>query len=73
MYRPSIRYSHPILAWEYDQRNKLEAAEFEWYLKYARSVGEPILELACGTGRLTIPLRGACGQLLCHGDDRRDV
>jgi SAM-dependent methyltransferase len=54
------RYSHDALAWEYDYRhNKLAPGELEWYLKYARLTGGPILELACGTGRLLIAIAQA--------------
>ena len=54
------RYSHDALAWEYDYRhNKLTPGELEWYLKYARRTGGPILELACGTGRLLIAVAQA--------------
>ena len=30
--------------------------EIEFYLEMAREIGEPILELGCGTGRVTLPL-----------------
>ncbi|MFQ5630951.1 MAG: class I SAM-dependent DNA methyltransferase [bacterium] len=33
--------------------------DVEFYLEYAQQCGSPILELACGTGRLTIPLAKA--------------
>jgi|GEM_PF-3465223 len=53
------RYDHEILAWEYDQRQPLPfLGEIEWYLKYA-SKKNPILELACGSGRITIPIAQA--------------
>jgi SAM-dependent methyltransferase len=64
---PIKRYSEPILAWEYDQRNQFDAAEFGWYLRHAKSVGGPILELACGSGRLTLPLAQA--GFTIHGVD----
>ena len=53
------RYCHEALAWEYDYRHKLAPGELEWYLKYARLTGGPILELACGAGRLLIPIAQA--------------
>jgi 2-polyprenyl-3-methyl-5-hydroxy-6-metoxy-1,4-benzoquinol methylase len=37
----------------------LEAGELEWYLRHARETGGPILELACGSGRLLIPIAEA--------------
>jgi SAM-dependent methyltransferase len=68
--RPSWlrRYCADELAWEYDYRhNKLSPGELEWYLKYARITGGPILELACGTGRLLIPIAQAGYRI--HGVD----
>jgi len=51
------RYDHPVLAWEYDQRQPVPlTGELEWYAKYAALSDGQILELACGSGRLTIPL-----------------
>ena len=41
--------------------------DIDFYLDYARQCGSPILELACGTGRLTIPLAQA--GLTIHGLD----
>jgi SAM-dependent methyltransferase len=62
------RYCDDALAWEYDYRhNKLAPGELEWYLKYARITGGPILELACGTGRLLIPIAQAGYRI--HGLD----
>jgi SAM-dependent methyltransferase len=62
------RYCADELAWEYDYRhNKLAAGELEWYLKYARITGGPILELACGTGRLLLPIAQAGYRI--HGLD----
>ena len=54
------RYDYPVLAWEYDQRQPAPfPGELEWYAKYGALSGGQILELACGSGRLTIPLADA--------------
>lgn len=54
------RYDHSVLAWEYDQRQPAPfPGELEWYAKYGALSGGQILELACGSGRLTIPLADA--------------
>jgi SAM-dependent methyltransferase len=54
------RYANEILAWEYDQRQPVSFPnELEWYLKYAGISGGPVLELACGSGRLLIPIARA--------------
>ena len=53
------RYSTPELAWEYDQRNpSVHSNELEWYRSRLGkpAVAKSVLEFACGTGRLTIPL-----------------
>ncbi len=58
--QPLARYASDILAWEYDQRQPLPLpGEIEWYLKYVKDPGSPILELACGSGRLLIPIAKA--------------
>jgi SAM-dependent methyltransferase len=60
----SPRYTNEILAWEYDQRNNsLSSGELEWYLKYAAQAKGNILELACGSGRLLIPIAEAGYQI----------
>lgn len=41
---------------EYDQENGLDGPEIPFYLALARQTGGPVLDLACGTGYLTIPL-----------------
>lgn len=41
---------------EYDRENGLTGPELPFYLSLAREVGGPALDLACGTGFLTIPL-----------------
>jgi SAM-dependent methyltransferase len=45
------------LAWEYEKRNtSLPADELAWYLKYSKRATPPVLELACGTGRILLAL-----------------
>ncbi len=54
------RYANEVLAWEYDQRQpRPSPGELEWYIRYAHQSGDPILELACGSGRLLIPIAQA--------------
>jgi ubiquinone/menaquinone biosynthesis C-methylase UbiE len=66
--QPSPRYASDILAWEYDQRQPLPLpGELEWYLEYAKKPGNSILELACGSGRLLIPIAQAGYKI--HGVD----
>ena len=40
----------------YDLLNADVVADIPFYLEEARRAGGPVLELACGTGRLTIPI-----------------
>ena len=40
---------------EYDRENGLGGPDLDYYLDLAREVGGPALDLACGTGFLTIP------------------
>ena len=42
--------------WDYEWHSPLRDAEVAWYADHARSNGGPILELACGTGRLLFAL-----------------
>jgi SAM-dependent methyltransferase len=44
---------------EYDRANGLTGPEIPFYLGLAHEVGGPVLDLACGTGYLTIPLAEA--------------
>lgn len=46
-------YLDPVL---YDLENPDFEPEGPFYLEIAREVGGPVLELGCGTGRMTIPL-----------------
>ncbi len=57
-----VRYDDEALAWEYDQRQPAPfPGELEWHLKYASAASPPMLEYACGSGRLTIPMaRAGC-------------
>jgi SAM-dependent methyltransferase len=40
----------------YDLGNRGQVADIPFYLKQIRKYGGPVLELACGTGRITIPI-----------------
>ncbi|RAP75162.1 class I SAM-dependent methyltransferase [Paenibacillus montanisoli] len=40
----------------YDQLNDLNETEWKFYFDLAYQLGSPILDVACGTGRFTIPL-----------------
>ena len=41
---------------QYDLQNKDFIEDIPFYLSQIKKFGEPVLELACGTGRITIPL-----------------
>ncbi len=43
----------------YDLEFAARTEEIPFYLQQARSAGDPVLEVACGTGRLTLPLARA--------------
>ncbi len=51
----------------YDYDYPLQEEEIRFYLEYAVKTGGPILELACGTGRITVPVAEA--GLAVHGVD----
>lgn len=40
----------------YDLQNKDFVEDIPFYLHQIKKYGEPVLELACGTGRITIPI-----------------
>jgi len=42
---------YELFGWDYKFLNPLTDNEVVWYVKYAQRVGDPVLELACGTGR----------------------
>jgi SAM-dependent methyltransferase len=54
-----IAYLHRDFARFYDWTYEGLTEDIPFYLKAARDYGSPLLELACGTGRLTIPLAQA--------------
>lgn len=58
---------YEIFGWDYEQINPLTLKEINWYLTWARKTGGPVLELACGTGRLLCQL--AKRDLKCVGVD----
>ncbi len=49
-------YIEYVGAEEYDLENGLDGPELPFYLELARETGGPVLDLACGTGFLTIPM-----------------
>lgn len=49
-------YIEYVGAEEYDRENGLDGPSLPFYLDLAREVGGPTLDLACGTGFLSIPL-----------------
>jgi ubiquinone/menaquinone biosynthesis C-methylase UbiE len=51
------RYNH--YGWDYEYFNPLTDKGIAWYLKWAQKTGGPILELACGTGRLMLEIAKA--------------
>jgi SAM-dependent methyltransferase len=48
-----VEYDHPNL---YDLENRDFTPQGPFYLALAQQAGGPVLELGCGTGRITIPL-----------------
>jgi len=50
----------------YDQLHDI-TYDISFYLEYAKQTGEPVLELACGTGRVVIPIAEA--GIRIHGLD----
>ena len=56
----SKRKEDPGIYWDglhYDAFNTPAQDDFKFYLAQAKKARGPVLELACGTGRLTIPLK----------------
>jgi SAM-dependent methyltransferase len=50
---------YDLFGWDYELHNPLTDQEAEWYIRYARETGGPVLALACGTGRLLLRLAEA--------------
>ncbi len=57
--RKSIVYEDATYATFYDWVYSSFTNDVEWYLALARSHGAPVLEVACGTGRVAVPLARA--------------
>ena len=51
-----VEYSDPQI---YDLENSTFEPDGPFLLEIARKTGNPVLELGCGTGRLTIPMAQA--------------
>lgn len=51
---PDKRYE--LFGWDYEHHCPLSQKEIDWYVSYAKKTGGPVLELACGTGRLLIEI-----------------
>jgi SAM-dependent methyltransferase len=58
---------YELFGWEYEQFNPINEKEVDWYLRFAKSTGGPVLELACGTGRLLVSIARAGFDI--HGID----
>ncbi|WZY00052.1 class I SAM-dependent methyltransferase [Bacillus sp. FSL W7-1360] len=54
-------YENPI---EYDKENDVHTADIPLIASWAKKVTGPIIDLACGTGRVTIPLAQAGHQMV---------
>ena len=47
---------YELFGWDYEHHCPLGEKEMAWYKKFLRKTGGPVLELACGTGRLLISI-----------------
>ncbi len=45
---------YELFGWDYEHHSPLSKREVAWYKRFAHRIGGPVLELACGTGRLLI-------------------
>lgn len=52
------KYQRWAYVYDKDPRN-MYSDDLQFYLEYAQKAGSPILELACGTGRVTFPIAEA--------------
>jgi SAM-dependent methyltransferase len=48
----------------YDARTAGFPGEIDWWVKHARDADDPVLELACGTGRITWPIARAGAEIV---------
>jgi len=62
---------YELFAWEYATSNPFSTDVVDWIRTQADAVGGPILELACGTGRLVAALARA--GLTVHGIDQSEA
>jgi SAM-dependent methyltransferase len=52
------RYNDLVFAWQYEYSEQTSNhGDFEYYLSKLKNIKGKVLELGCGTGRLTIPLK----------------
>jgi ubiquinone/menaquinone biosynthesis C-methylase UbiE len=58
---------YDLFGWDYEYINPLTEKEVAWYVKYAKETGGPVLEMACGSGRLLLLLAEAGFE--CDGID----
>jgi SAM-dependent methyltransferase len=72
---------YELFGWDYEILNPLTDTEADWYVGFAGQTGGPVLELACGTGRLLVRLAQAgyevdgidlSGEMLSLAGRRRD-
>ncbi len=56
---PSAADPYATIAELYDIEHAGFGADLDFYLDFARAVGDPVLELGCGTGRILTPLAAA--------------
>ena len=47
---------YELFGWDYEHHSPLTEREVDWYRSFLRKTGGPVLELACGTGRLLVSL-----------------
>ncbi len=56
-------FRYEQFGWDYERLNPIGERELSWYRRFAAEVGGPILELACGTGRLLTKIAEAGYQI----------
>ena len=53
--KPDLK-RYELFGWDYERHSPISDLETRWYKEFAGRTGGPVLELACGTGRLPIPI-----------------